>query len=122
MNAIMTQNSFEPARPAVILAAWLLLGCMAGFGQNPRTKTNLNEQLPAAVTNGLDEAAEGVATNGNASVSTQTNDPIARIRTEGLEHSQVMETLTYLSDVIGPRLTGSPNLKRANEWTRQKLE
>jgi hypothetical protein len=49
------------------------------------------------------------------------NDPIARIREEGLKHSQVMETLSYLSDVIGPRLTGSPNLKRANEWTRDQL-
>ncbi len=27
----------------------------------------------------------------------------------------------YLTDVIGPRLTGSPNMKRANEWTRDKL-
>ena len=35
--------------------------------------------------------------------------------------AQVMATLSYLSDVIGPRLTGSPNLKRANEWTRDKL-
>src|SRR5438874_3681587 len=50
-----------------------------------------------------------------------TNDPIARIRNEGLNHSQVMQTLSYLSDVIGPRLTGSPNLKRANDWTREKL-
>ncbi|MBI3874370.1 MAG: M20/M25/M40 family metallo-hydrolase [Verrucomicrobia bacterium] len=33
-----------------------------------------------------------------------------------------MQTLSYLSDVIGPRLTASPNLKRANEWTRGKLE
>jgi carboxypeptidase Q len=49
------------------------------------------------------------------------NDPIARIREEGLKHSQVMKTLSYLSDVIGPRLTGSPNLKRANEWTRDQL-
>lgn len=48
-------------------------------------------------------------------------DAIARIREEGLNHSQVMQTLSYLSDVIGPRLTGSPNLKRANEWTRDKL-
>jgi len=32
-----------------------------------------------------------------------------------------MKTLSYLSDVIGPRLTGSPNLKRANEWTRDRL-
>ncbi|HEY6804338.1 MAG TPA: M20/M25/M40 family metallo-hydrolase [Pyrinomonadaceae bacterium] len=49
------------------------------------------------------------------------NDPIARIREEGLKRSQVMKTLSYLSDVIGPRLTGSPNLKRANEWTRDQL-
>jgi carboxypeptidase Q len=49
------------------------------------------------------------------------NDPIARIREEGLQRSHVMETLSYLSDVIGPRLTGSPNMKRANEWTRDQL-
>ncbi len=48
-------------------------------------------------------------------------DAVARIRDEGLNHSQVMETLSYLTEVIGPRLTGSPNLKRANEWTRDKL-
>jgi carboxypeptidase Q len=32
-----------------------------------------------------------------------------------------MDTLSYLSDVIGPRLTGSPNLKRAYEWTQSKF-
>ena len=48
-------------------------------------------------------------------------DPIARIREEGLKRSQVMETLSYLSDVIGPRLTASPNMKRANDWTRDQL-
>src|SRR5689334_23918087 len=49
------------------------------------------------------------------------NDPIQRIRDEGLNHSQVMQTLSYLSDVIGPRLTASPGMKRANEWTRDQL-
>jgi carboxypeptidase Q len=48
-------------------------------------------------------------------------DAIARIRDEGLNHSQVMETLSHLTEAIGPRLTGSPNLKRANEWTRDTL-
>jgi len=48
-------------------------------------------------------------------------DAIARIREEGMEHSQVMETLSCLCDVIGPRLTGSPNLKRANQWTRDRM-
>src|SRR6185295_16591845 len=49
------------------------------------------------------------------------DDPIARIRDEGLNRSQAMKTLAYLSDVIGPRLTASPNMKRANEWTRDTL-
>jgi carboxypeptidase Q len=49
------------------------------------------------------------------------NDPIGRIREEGLKRSQVMDTLSYLTDVIGPRLTGSRNMKRANEWTRERL-
>ncbi|HEX8920861.1 MAG TPA: hypothetical protein VF766_05255, partial [Pyrinomonadaceae bacterium] len=49
------------------------------------------------------------------------NDPIARIKDEGMNRSQVMQTLSYLTDVIGPRLTNSPNMKRANEWTRDKL-
>ncbi len=49
------------------------------------------------------------------------NDPIERIKEEGMQRSKVMETLSYLTDVIGPRLTASPNMKRANEWTRDKL-
>jgi carboxypeptidase Q len=49
------------------------------------------------------------------------NDPIEKIKDEGLNRSQVMATLSYLSDVIGPRLTASPNMKRANEWTRDQL-
>src|SRR3989454_1933255 len=49
------------------------------------------------------------------------NDPIAKIRDEGLNRSQAMQTLSYLSDVIGPRLTASPGMKRANEWTRNQL-
>ena len=49
------------------------------------------------------------------------NDPIERIKEEGLKRSQVMQTLSYLTDVIGPRLTNSPGMKRANEWTRDKL-
>src|SRR5262245_12479236 len=56
-----------------------------------------------------------------AEAAKSTDDAIAKIKEEGLERSQVMQTLSYLTDVIGPRLTGSPNLKRANDWTRQKL-
>jgi carboxypeptidase Q len=49
------------------------------------------------------------------------NDPIEKIKDEGLNRSKVMETLSYLSDVIGARLTASPNARRANEWTRDRL-
>jgi carboxypeptidase Q len=48
-------------------------------------------------------------------------DAIARIRDEGLNHSQAMEILSHLTEVIGPRLTASPSLKRANEWTRDTM-
>src|SRR5580693_2225797 len=43
------------------------------------------------------------------------------IREEALQHSHIMEYASALTDGIGPRLTGSPNLKRANEWTRDQF-
>ena len=45
----------------------------------------------------------------------------ARIREEGLRHSHVMEFAGALADGIGPRLTGSPNMAKANAWTRDTL-
>jgi carboxypeptidase Q len=45
----------------------------------------------------------------------------ARIREEGFQHSHVMEYGSALADAIGPRLTGSPNLAKANAWTRDQL-
>ena len=46
---------------------------------------------------------------------------VTQIREEGFNRSKVMETAGYLMDVIGPRLTGSPAAKKANEWTRDQL-
>jgi carboxypeptidase Q len=46
---------------------------------------------------------------------------ITRIRYEGFRKSKVTELATGLMDGIGPRLTGSPNMKKANEWTRDQL-
>jgi carboxypeptidase Q len=45
----------------------------------------------------------------------------SRIRYEGFHNSKVMEFATGLMDSIGERLTGSPNMKRANEWTRDQF-
>lgn len=55
------------------------------------------------------------------SVYSAPKEVIDKIRDEGMNRSQVMQTLSYLTDVIGGRLTGSPNLKHANEWTRDTL-
>ena len=48
-------------------------------------------------------------------------DVMYKIREEGLNNSQVMKTLSYLTDNIGPRLSGSPALKEANQWTADQL-
>jgi len=48
-------------------------------------------------------------------------ETISRIRYEGFRDSKVMELASGLMDSIGERLTGSPNMKRANEWTRDQL-
>jgi hypothetical protein len=45
----------------------------------------------------------------------------SRIRTEGFTHGKVMQFAGALADGIGPRLTGSPNMAKANAWTRDTL-
>jgi hypothetical protein len=47
---------------------------------------------------------------------------VNRIRTEAFAHSKVMETMFYLSDVYGPRLTNSPNYRAAGDWAVKRLE
>jgi hypothetical protein len=50
-------------------------------------------------------------------------DAIYRIKAEGLgNRSQVMDTLSWLTDVHGPRLTNSPGMKAAAEWAKTRLE
>ena len=52
---------------------------------------------------------------------TVEGDALARIRAEGFQHSHLMETLSWISDVYGPRLTGSHNYHKAAEWARDQL-
>ena len=49
-------------------------------------------------------------------------DAVAKIRDEGLNRSQAMATMRYLTDVIGARLTNSPAQRRANRWTKEQFE
>lgn len=66
--------------------------------------------------------AGGVAGLSGASAQERVDlDMTARIRAEAFHHSQVMATLSHLTDAIGPRLTNSPAMAEANRWTRQQM-
>jgi hypothetical protein len=47
---------------------------------------------------------------------------LAKIQDEGLNRSQVMDHTWWLSDVYGPRLTGSPGIKQAGDWALKRLQ
>src|SRR5207302_9370604 len=46
---------------------------------------------------------------------------LTRIRYEGFRNSKMMDLACGLLDAIGSRMTGSPNMKKANDWTRDLL-
>src|SRR5215211_3535015 len=58
------------------------------------------------------------------SLSAQTVDTAGSgtLIDQAMHHSELMQNLQYLSDVIGPRLSGSPAMRRANEWTASRFK
>ncbi len=56
-----------------------------------------------------------------AQTAVDTSGTAAIIR-QASEHSEVMKNLEYLGDVIGPRLTGSAAMRRANDWTMERFK
>lgn len=88
-------------------SALLLAASVAASAEKPK---------PAAAAPAVDPYAE-------QQPATETLDlsVYQKIRDEGLNRSHVMEFASALTDGIGARLTGSPNLKKANEWTRDTL-
>jgi hypothetical protein len=49
-------------------------------------------------------------------------DIVKKIQEEGMDRSKVMDTISYLTDVYGPRLTGAPETKIAGDWAKSRLE
>ncbi len=49
-------------------------------------------------------------------------DDVNRVIDEGLNHSQVMQTAQEMTDGIGPRLTNSPGMRRAEDWALNKFQ
>ena len=66
-------------------------------------------------------ALASVASAGSQGAQRRDRDMIAAIKDEGLHRSQVMDTVGWLSDVYGPRLTGSPAIEDAKSWAMQQL-
>jgi hypothetical protein len=62
-----------------------------------------------------------IGAQGPAATDGVDYDAIYRIKEEGFQRSQVAEVASYLTDVYGARLTGSPNIKNAADWTVKKL-
>jgi hypothetical protein len=54
--------------------------------------------------------------------SSFNEDLLRRLRKEESENSQIMKTMHMLTDVYGPRLTGSPNHQRAAEWAIKQMQ
>jgi len=48
-------------------------------------------------------------------------DALYKIKQQGFQDSQVMDIMSYLTDVHGPRLTGSRNIAKAGEWATQEM-
>jgi carboxypeptidase Q len=71
----------------------------------------------------VSEPSSALAQGQALAPSTANSDPDvqARIRKEGMENSQIMRTMHFLTDVYGPRLTGSPNHKAAAEWAIKQM-
>src|SRR5579863_7859188 len=49
-------------------------------------------------------------------------DAVYKIKREAINNSQVMDTLSYISDVYGGRLTGSTNTKLAGDWVIKQMQ
>jgi hypothetical protein len=58
---------------------------------------------------------------GSSAVAASETSPAARIIREINEHQKALSDLEHLTDVIGPRLTGSDNLIRAHQWAESTL-
>jgi hypothetical protein len=87
-----------------VVLATLVLGALVttpGLVSRPRAQEG-EQNRPAAPAERLDQ------------------DVIWKIRREATDNSQIMRTLSMLTDVYGPRLTGSPNLRKAQDWIVQR--
>lgn len=100
-------KSLRWSTTAALMAAVVFTGCL-GAGAQDKKKHEESKAVPSYY--GPQPATETIDLT-----------MYARIRDEGFHHGKVMEFAGALADGIGPRLTGSPNMAKANAWTRDTL-
>src|SRR5688500_13132140 len=66
--------------------------------------------------------AQGRVRGAHGPQATIDSAAILKIKDEGCKRSQVMDMMSWLTDVYGPRLTGSPITKRAGDWTIEQFK
>lgn len=64
----------------------------------------------------------GAASYAFAQSEKTDSEMVKKIQEEGMDRSMVMDTISYMTDVYGPRLTGSPETRIAGEWAKGRLE
>jgi hypothetical protein len=101
---------------AVLCSSLLLIAASPLLAQSSKHKAAAAAPGPAAA-----DPDRGPWTAPQPAVEPLDLQMYDRIREEGLLHSHVMEYGSALADDIGPRLTGSPNMAKANAWTRDQL-
>jgi carboxypeptidase Q len=109
---------------AILLLTTLpLLAAANGSGAPgaPGVGAQGSKKKPAATPQASTDPDKGPWSEPQPSVEKLDLTMYARIREEGLLHSHVMDYGSALADDIGPRLTGSPNMAKANAWTRDQL-
>src|SRR5437899_2628785 len=77
-------------------------------------RTGLQAQAPPAAAKAAPAALDAA--------SAQALALDQKVMADARNNSEVLKNLTYLSDDIGARLTGSANLRRANDWTALKMQ
>jgi carboxypeptidase Q len=87
---------------------WLLLILLAGCSRGPASTSPGTAPSPAVAQLPLHPHADATA--------------VTYLMSEATQRSRVGDDLAYLTDVIGPRLTGSSGARRANEWIATKLQ
>lgn len=87
----------------------------------PRSHPSPSRRALRAALALLPLAAGPLAAQGPSATDRADDAAVARIKDEGFNRSQVMDVMSWLTDVHGPRLTGSPATRAAADWAMRTM-